>query len=80
MISFLVHLTMFRLIHIIGGIGVSAPYKIPGKSKPDGPLFARCHRALLDQHFNQCRHFPHVGNGEFFEGNEAVGVEGVVPL
>ena len=67
---------MFKLIRIIGGIGISGPYKTPSKSKSDGSLFARCHRVLLLQHFNQCRHFPHVGNGAFFQGDEVFGVEG----
>jgi len=25
----------------------------------------------------ECCHFPHVGNGEFFKGDEVVGVEGL---
>ncbi len=30
----------------------------------------------LLQHFYQTRQLPHVGNGEFFEGDEVFGVEG----
>ncbi len=33
-------------------------------------------KPLLLQHFNQCRYLPHVGDGEFFESDEVVGVEG----
>ena len=32
---------------------------------------------FLLQHFNQCRYFPHAADGEFFEGDEVFGGEGL---